>query len=236
MKEKIYTIPVNDGFDSGCECPICSIYSKLETDAVEYTMGPSYMEDDIREQTDKKGFCQKHLKKIYDQNNRLGFALVMKTHMDKVISEVEKLATEPVKAKGLFKKAEKLSVNEYIDELSCRCFVCDRVNETFDRYMDTVFYMYKSDKDFKEKYTNSLGFCTEHYGLLMKMAPSKLSGDVLDDFVKVTNKLYLDNMKRVRDDVEWFINKFDHAYANEPWKNAKDSLVRAMIKDGGILP
>ena len=38
-------------------------------------------------------------------------------------------------------------------------------------------------------------------------------------------------MKRVRDDVAWFINKFDHKYANEPWKNSKDSLTRAMVKD-----
>ena len=41
-------------------------------------------------------------------------------------------------------------------------------------------------------------------------------------------------MKRVRDDVAWFINKFDHKYANEPWKNAKDSLVRATLKDTGV--
>lgn len=41
-------------------------------------------------------------------------------------------------------------------------------------------------------------------------------------------------MKRVRDDVVWFINKFDHKYANEPWKNAKDSLVRATLKDTGV--
>ena len=66
MKEKIYTIPVNDAFSSDCECPICSMYKALEDDAVSYTMGPSYMEDDIRAVTDKKGFCQKHLKKVYD--------------------------------------------------------------------------------------------------------------------------------------------------------------------------
>ena len=82
MKEKIYTIPVNDAFSSDCECPICSMYKALEDDAVSYTMGPSYMEDDIRAVTDKKGFCQKHLKKVYDCENRLGFALVMKTHLD----------------------------------------------------------------------------------------------------------------------------------------------------------
>ena len=89
MKEKIYTIPVNDAFSSDCECPICSMYKALEDDAVSYTMGPSYMEDDIRAVTDKKGFCQKHLKKVYDCENRLGFALVMKTHLDRVINDIE---------------------------------------------------------------------------------------------------------------------------------------------------
>ena len=33
MKEKIYTIPVNDAFSSDCECPICSMYKALEDDA-----------------------------------------------------------------------------------------------------------------------------------------------------------------------------------------------------------
>ena len=52
MKEKIFTIPVNDAFDSGCECPVCYMKRELENAAVEYTMGPSYMEDDIRAKTD----------------------------------------------------------------------------------------------------------------------------------------------------------------------------------------
>lgn len=104
MKEKIYTIPVNDAFDKDCECPLCAMYQELENNAVEYTMGPSYMEDDIRAETDKMGFCRKHLKKIYAVENRLGFALVMKTHMDKVINEIEKRNEQPVKAKTLFKR------------------------------------------------------------------------------------------------------------------------------------
>ena len=59
MKEKIYTVPVNDAFALDSECPICSMFEKLENDAVEYAMGPSYMEDDIREKTDKMGFCSR---------------------------------------------------------------------------------------------------------------------------------------------------------------------------------
>ena len=66
MKEKIFTIPVNDAFDSGCECPVCYMKRELENAAVEYTMGPSYMEDDIRAKTDELGFCEKHIKDVYN--------------------------------------------------------------------------------------------------------------------------------------------------------------------------
>ncbi len=235
LKEKIYTIPVNDAFNSDCECPICSMRKKLEESAVEFTMGPSYMEDDIRAKTDEMGFCEKHMIQVYNKENRLGFALVMKTHLDKVISDIENISKEPVKSKGLFKKAEQPQVCDYINNLNSKCFVCEKIEGTFQRYIDTVLYLYKSDMDFKTKYENSKGFCTTHYGLLIDMAKDKLSGNVLNEFISTTNKLYLENMKRVRDDVEWFINKFDHKYADEPWKNAKDSLVRAMVKDSSIL-
>ena len=47
MKEKIYTVPVNDAFAADSECPVCAMFEQLENDAIEYTMGPSYMEDDI---------------------------------------------------------------------------------------------------------------------------------------------------------------------------------------------
>ncbi|MBO5560490.1 MAG: hypothetical protein J6A07_02420, partial [Firmicutes bacterium] len=70
MKEKIYTIPVNDGFEKGGECPFCNMYQQLEKDAVDYMLGPSYMEDDIRMETNKTGFCKKHYKHLYIQQNR----------------------------------------------------------------------------------------------------------------------------------------------------------------------
>ena len=236
MKEKIFTIPVNDAFDSDCECPVCYMKNVLEQAAVEYTMGPSYMEDDIRAKTDEMGFCEKHIKAVYDCENRLGFALVMKTHMDRVIAEIEAKSAEPVKGKTLFGKMQPLSVTDYTKSLHQKCFVCDRIENTFRRYMDTIIYLYKQDESFRRKYQSCKGFCTAHYGELIETASGKLSGQNLTEFVETTNRLYLENMKRVRDDVEWFINKFDHKYAQEPWKNTKDSLVRAMIKTESVLP
>ena len=90
MKEKIYTVPVNDAFAADSECPVCAMFEQLENDAIEYTMGPSYMEDDIREKTDATGFCRHHFKMMYDYGNRLGNALILSTHLKKLNQELTK--------------------------------------------------------------------------------------------------------------------------------------------------
>ena len=71
MGEVLYTIPVKDAYKLDCECPICRMYNDIEKNAIEFTMGPSYMEDDIRAVTDEKGFCKEHTQKLMDANNRL---------------------------------------------------------------------------------------------------------------------------------------------------------------------
>ena len=169
--EKIYSIPVTEAFEKDCECPVCAMYNRLEQDAVDYAMGPSYMEADIREVTDRTGFCRKHIRMVAAKGNTLGMALVLKTHFDKVIDDVSRLQSESTTPKkSLFRKADtdKDAVPEYIETLENSCFVCDRV--------------------------------------------------------------YMDNMKRVRDDLEWLIKKFDYRYANEPAGNSKDAIPRAIVK------
>ncbi len=237
MKEKLYTIPVSDAFDSDNECPICSMRKILETNAIEFTMGPSYMEDDIREATSRMGFCEKHLEQLYKNQNRLGLALILKTHMDKIIKDIEKLSGTGAKfaAPSLFKKkGENSGVVSYLNELEETCFVCDKIESTFERYIVTIFYLYHNEESFRTKFKASKGFCTGHYKTLYSMAPQHLSGEELNDFIKTLNELYLDNMKRVRDDVEWFINKFDYRFADEPWRNSKDALPRCMQKTNSI--
>ena len=81
MKEQIHTVPVNEAFDSGDECPFCWLERQAERSAIRYTLGPgaSYMEPDVRAETDRAGFCGAHLQKMYDYGNALGSALIMQT-------------------------------------------------------------------------------------------------------------------------------------------------------------
>ena len=237
MKEKLYTIPVNEAFQADCECPICLMKKTLEDNAIDFTMGPSYMEDDVRAETDKIGFCSHHIEKLYENQNRLGLALMLKTHMDKTINDIEKLAnTGKVSSPSLFKKKTELSgVKAYIDHIDNSCYICERINNTFNRYIDTIFLLYQNDDEFRNKFQQSKGFCTSHYGLLYEEAPKHLKTDRAEDFTKSLNFVYLENMKRVRDELEWFTDKFDYRYVNEPWKNSKDALPRTMIKTNSLI-
>ena len=88
MAEKLYTIPVNEAFEAESECAVCTMYRSLEQDAVEFTMGPSYMEDDVRIATNRLGFCEAHIKQLYKKQNRLGLALMMLSHMDRKKAEM----------------------------------------------------------------------------------------------------------------------------------------------------
>lgn len=235
MKEKLYTIPVSDAFESPCECPLCKMRQTLENDAIEYTLGPSYMEDDIRAVTDEMGFCSRHINQLYKNQNRLGLALMLKSHMDKTIKDITALSNEGASVKGgLFKKTITANgVGDYIDKLNHICFVCDRIENTFLRYIATVVHMYKTESDFRTRFKQSLGICTTHYGMLYTEALTALSGDMASSFLNDLNDLYIKNMERVRDDLDWFITKFDYRFANEPWKNSKDALPRAILKTTG---
>ncbi len=230
MAEQLYTIPVNDAFSSDCECPVCSMMADLERNAVEYTMGPSYMEDDNRAMTDELGFCSHHIRILFGEKNRLGLALMMKTHTDKTIKDLKQLSANKPQAGGIFKKAGASSVGEYIKKLEESCFICGRMEKMIDRYIDTIFHLWKKDKDFKEKVKNCKGFCTYHYGLLYDLGANKLSKDAYSEFLDILNKAYFDNMERVNGDIGWFIDKFDYRFKNEPWKNSKDALPRGIIK------
>lgn len=237
MKEQLYTIPVNDAFDTDCECPVCAMKKALEEDAVEFTMGPSYMEDDIRMVTDKIGFCEKHVQKLYENQNRLGLALMLNTHMKKTIADLESLSKEKVTAASIFKKkADKPSgVVSYIQSLNSSCFVCSRVEKVYARYLATIFYCYAHDAGFRKKLTDCKGLCTTHFGALYELAPKELSGQNLQDFIEDITSVYLSNMKRVQEDLEWFTDKFDYRNENAPWKNSKDALPRSITKTNSIL-
>ena len=233
MAEKIYTIPVNEAFDQGGECPFCNMYHRLEQERLDYMLGAAYMADDVRMETNKKGFCQRHYSLMFKQKNRLGLALMLHTHMQTVGRELNVLMSKREKGKKtLFsKKAKDINpISAYIDSVTQTCYICDRITHTFERYVDTFFYMWAKMPEIRDKVKASKGFCLKHFAMLVQMGESKLSQAEYDNLMDIILPLEQENFKRIVDEVEHFTDKFDYRFKDEPWGNSKDSVERGILK------
>ncbi|MBR5529721.1 MAG: hypothetical protein IKU57_04515 [Oscillospiraceae bacterium] len=241
MKEQIDTLPVNEAFESGDECPFCVLERQSEQRALRYVIGPgaSYMEPDVRAATDSKGFCRQHFKRLYDYGNSLGNALVMQTYFVGLQKELENEieGLELPGKRGLFSKKpqEEMSILQWAERKTGSCFLCDRLEYNMDRYYTTFFYLIK-DGEFRKKAENCKGFCMHHFTELLQQARTKLPNGQIEWFYETVCALMKENLARVQGDLDWFIDKFDYRNASAPWKNSKDAVSRSMQKLQGGYP
>ncbi|MGI6563661.1 MAG: DUF6062 family protein [Clostridia bacterium] len=237
MKEKIYTIPVTDAFRQDCECPICVLEKDLEDKAVEFILGPSLMEPDKRDDTTEKGFCRRHLTKLYNaRENILGLSLIINSHLEYVIKLMEDAKPGPggKKKASLFGKGKTVAgaqkAIQTLDRLESTCEICDRINATMERYLEVIYYLYGREDEFRRMFKEHKGFCLPHLNMLLKSTAKYMSGDRAEEFVSVVLNLQVENLKRIYGDMDWFIKKFDYRYQNEPWKNSQDAVPRSIEK------
>lgn len=212
MKEKIYTIPINEAFDEGCPCPLCYIEKRLEKEAVEYELGPAMMEPDHREISNAKGYCRRHLEMMLKTPNKLPLALILDTH----IEEVRKVMAGEKLAGGLFKKNKTSKTGEVVKS----CMVCEKIEKTMDRYCKVLSEMWKDEPEFREKFRNSKGFCLPHFAKLYGAAGDK-------KFLTALLEKEQTLLSELNEDVHRFTLKFDYRNKDMEWGNAKYAPMRA---------
>ena len=242
MKEMLYTIPLNDAVNANDECPFCFIYRKTKEDIIDYVLGScaSYMESDVRDLTDKAGFCREHFKNMFEYGNTLGNAWILKTHYKKTLKEMEnkfKGYSPKRSSKSLFRPASSANpIVEWLRDRESSCYICEQISQTYKRYLETFFYLYKNDSAFVEKLKKSKGFCMSHFADVLEQADETLSGPDLEAFYSDVLPLMKDNMERLFEDVSWMIEKFDYKNKDADWKNSKDAIQRGMQKLKGGYP
>ena len=238
MKEHLHTIPVNEAFLSGDECPFCALRRESEQHTIRYVAGPgaSYMEPEVRAVTDEQGFCPEHLKKLYDYGNTLGNALMLQTYYARVISQLhgEIEAFEPPEPKKLFVKRapSEDGLWKRMQEQVQHCYICAQLDASMDRYYRTFFALLK-EPEFRARVESCKGFCLEHFAQLLHRAETELPNGQRQWFYDTVLPLMEENLVRVKEDLDWLIAKYDYRNAGAPWGNSKDALQRAMQKLGG---
>lgn len=218
MPDHIHTIPVLDALRDPGGCAFCRMAEKLERDAVQFILGPSYMEDNVRMETNRVGFCKRHLDAMYKEQNRLGLGLMLHTFMQKLNKDISGIAKPRLKG--------------HLQKTHASCYVCAKVDATFERYIDTFLYLWRKGGDDARLISSQKGYCLPHFIQILEAAEN-LGRGKREKFLDEILPAQLAFMKEMEGDLEWFTLKFDFRNADEPWKNSKDALPRAIALLGG---
>lgn len=242
MKEKIYTIPVNEAYDKDCECPLCELEKQLEYDAVQYALGAAMMEPDYRIESNKKGYCRKHFSQMFSAKNKLPLALVLETHLAelrKTLEGLEKTAKLAAKSKhGLFKSGDvqtaATKITDSLANVENECMVCKKIDSTMERYVDVLLYMWANDNEFKDKFNRSKGVCLRHFRILSAAAPKSIKADAGKFLAALIEKEQAE-LDRIQEDIHRFTLKFDYRNRDMEWGTAQDAPLRTIEKISGYI-
>ncbi len=225
--EKIYTIPVNETFDacaedSACGCPFCRLANRLEENELELILGASMMEPDVRIRTNALGFCREHYDMMLSRQKKLPLALILQSHLDEVRND-----TESGGLSSLIKGAGS-GVAEKLEKREKSCYVCERTESSLAKMFENAAWLWENDPAFRKKTDAQPYFCLPHLRMWLAAGQREIGKKNFPAFYKAVaavSNAYFDSL---REDIGWFVKKFDYRYDAEPWGNAKDACERAI--------
>jgi hypothetical protein len=194
----------------------------LEERVVDYITGAAMMEPDVRQETNKLGFCFDHYQMLMKKRNRLGVALMLESHLAELDKQV--FSKLPMIGKSSRKQAKTAGKN------ACTCFVCQQVDWAMDRMLDTVCRLWESERDFRSLFDEQPALCLPHYSLLIETAALKISKKNISDFNKSAEQLCRKYFNELRGDVSHFFRMFDYRNnkSEADWGNSRDAIERSV--------
>ena len=236
MKEKIYTIPINDAYRSASSCPLCELAEIVQDNTLTYFLGASLMDPDVRKSTNSTGFCGHHLTKLYSAEiNRLGLGLMIHTYLNDLKSDIGEVMQGIASASGAFHKSRSPdytrnleSAADRIDSRLDSCLICQKISYTMDRYLDVLLWMFFEDADFRSLFESGHKHCLHHTAFLLRGAAKILTKGQALSFVQILAAQQSRGMEELAADIEWFTQKFDYRNNDKPWGNSKNAIPRAI--------
>ena len=220
MRQDICTIPISEVFEVNDGCPICRMKETVEQRIIDYIMGAAMMEPDIRIETNRLGFCERHFDMMLNSRGRLQLALMLESHVDEVGKNIfEKKFLNSASKKGT--QAKKLSDS---------CFVCDKIEWGFSRMIDTIFRCYEDDREFRSMFNGQPMFCMHHFELLMNSQSKKILKKYAGEFNQNLTRITGDYVKSLHEDLKKYCSMYDYRSGGgkADWGTSKDSVERAI--------
>lgn len=231
MKEEIYAIPLWDAFRKGTECPLCEIQTDIEKKYIDRLLdGSTVMDVDFNKKLKDYTFCENHFNKLYEYPDKLGLALIVARILSYEMKDLEKMKKGSQPDSSFARMLFKRDSNENNVRKDKECYLCGQIDKTIAEYVETLIKLWENNKEFRNLYESSKGFCLGHFHSVIKQSNMLTKKLAREEFVKVTFRIQQENMERLYEELDWFIKKFDYRYVDEPWKTSRDSLYRSIIK------
>ena len=235
MHYHVDTIPIWRVMEDNAGCPVCALFRKTEQVEIERSLGGSVMEPSVRIRVNQRGFCQRHHQQLFHQKNRLGYALLVDSHVKELQLNIAALVHKAQRNSGanvLFAKAanrrKTYALINGLEALTKPCALCETLETHMIRYCDTILHLWKSDKKFKAAWLASKGVCIPHGVDLLKRAKIHLPLPLYKEFSTSLLTLLADSLNQNEQDLEWFTQKFDYRNQDKPWYNSKNALERTI--------
>ena len=225
MADTIYSIPINESFDKECGCPLCRVHNDLEKSSLEYIMGAAMMDPEIRQETNRLGFCRYHSEKMYSMKNRLALSLTLQTRLRYIC---ERLSANGDGGRSVF--GRKSPQQDVLFSAADDCYVCRRVASFDEKIISNTIHLWKTDSAFRKKFCRQPFFCLEHTSALLKAASASLSKAVYADFRRDLSSVCLSHAEALDEALSGFIASFDHRNAGIPLTEKQRSSAEDAIE------
>ena len=216
MREDICSIPINDIFLPKEGCPFCRMREMLEDRIATYITGAAMMEPDVREETNRLGFCETHFDHILARGSRLSVALILES----LIAETQK----DIFPEG---KVPAKKITTAVKERENNCFICENVNQNMRHLCDSMIKLWETEEEFREIYAQQEYICMSHYGMIIDFA-QKMHRKNFPIFAAQTMKLAKNQLALLGKDVTHFCRMFDYRNKGGDWGNSRDAIERSI--------
>lgn len=216
MREDICSIPINDIFLPRDGCPLCRMRDILEDRIATYITGAAMMEPDVREETNRLGFCSTHFDQVIARGSKLSVALILESLTAQVQSEIFPDGKLPAKKVAAAVKSRMSS-----------CFICENVEKNMQHLISSMLNLWQKEAEFRELYAQQTHLCLPHYGMLIEAA-QKMPKKNFAPFAAASFRLSQNYLHTLCKDVTHFCRMFDYRNKDGDWGNSKDSTNRAV--------
>ncbi|MBR7110270.1 MAG: hypothetical protein IKC83_00185 [Clostridia bacterium] len=208
--ESIHKIPVNEAFSEKCGCPMCKLKERYDQKAVWFLYEEGIMNPETRIETNKKGFCKKHLDMLAKEKQSLSLALMLETRLETLQKELNS-------PKNIIKTSTKTANS---------CWICEYTDNAMNEIAELVSQMYGAEDEFKKVFSEQEFFCLPHTALLLEknMLKGAKSNEYVKQLLDVNNKF----CANIRQSLSKYAESFDYKSARGSGDTVKDASKKAI--------